>query len=89
MALAIVPRERNLLAPQKPPADLTCFPLADSGPNSEPDDLTALAAELAADEALNPVEAISQALALQHELMAFAALWDVDAALAGTPQTIP
>ncbi len=89
MALAIVPCERNLLAPQKPPADLTSFPLAHPAPNSEPDDLTALAADLAADEALNPVEAISQALALQHEIMAFAVLWDVDAELAGTPKTIP
>ncbi len=50
-----------------------------------PDDLHALAAELAEDEGLSPVEALSQALALHDHFIIFAALWDVDAALMGNP----
>ncbi len=50
-----------------------------------PDDLHALAAELAEDEGLSPVEALSQALALHDQFLTFAALWDLDAALMGNP----
>ncbi len=52
---------------------------------ASPDDLHALAAELAVDEDLSPVEALSQALALHDELLALATIWDVDAALMGNP----
>ncbi len=85
MALAIVPCERNLIAPKKPQHALTISLWSELCPDCEPDDLYALAAELSVDEDLGPVEAISQALALQDDLMFVAALWDVDAALAGNP----
>ncbi len=81
MALAIVPCERNLLAPEPRQTDFRSFLSADPCPDTEFDDLHALAAELAAAENLGLVEAISQALALQDALITFAALWDVDVAL--------
>ncbi len=89
MALsAIVPCDRKRTALAEPQL---CLLLPSSVPTNlapAPDDLHALAAELVLDEGLSPVEAISQALALQENLLAFAALWDVDAGLAGHPHTL-
>ncbi len=91
MARAIVPSNRNSGIPcpelDHPPADpfsdINDVPFA-----PEPiDDLDALVIELQEAEGLCPVEALSQALALQDFLYAFAVIWDADAALAGNPTT--
>ncbi len=89
MALAIVPCDRNLdPCPKTALVDAitdhtTLLPLI------EPDDLLALAAELAADDELGPIEALSQALALREELETFTAVWDSFAAQAGNPAAQP
>ncbi len=82
MALAIVPRDAALAAAY-PPSDLQVGPPPHL--DVEADELHALAAELAADDRLSSVEALSQALALHDDLMSFAALWNIDAARAGNP----
>ncbi len=82
MALAIVPRDAAFAAACSP-SDLHVGPLPHLG--LEPDDLHALATELTDDEGLGPIEGTSQALALQDDLLTFAALWDAHAATAGNP----